>query len=167
VIAVGVMLIAYGLLGPRTAVADSLPIARPMFASDRVDLPADPNGGVAPFQLRCEQGQRAIVRQLAGGASAECVDDRPGSSVRGIAQPVSDVRTQPAYETYRAPTRQRTTSTLEPRTAKRDWSKTAMVIGGSTAAGAGLGAIFGGKKGALIGAALGGGAGTIYEVRKR
>jgi hypothetical protein len=42
-----------------------------------------------------------------------------------------------------------------------------MVIGGTTAAGAGLGAIFGGKKGALIGAALGGGAGTIYEVKAR
>ena len=41
------------------------------------------------------------------------------------------------------------------------------VIGGSTAAAAGVGAIFGGKKGALIGAAIGGGAGTIYEVRKR
>jgi hypothetical protein len=42
-----------------------------------------------------------------------------------------------------------------------------MVIGGTTAAGAGLGAIFGGKKGALIGAAIGGGAGTLYEVKKR
>ena len=42
-----------------------------------------------------------------------------------------------------------------------------MVIGGSTAAGAGLGAIFGGKKGALIGAAIGGGAGTLYEAKKR
>jgi len=28
-------------------------------------------------------------------------------------------------------------------------------------------AIFGGKKGALIGAAIGGGAGTLYEVTKR
>jgi hypothetical protein len=53
------------------------------------------------------------------------------------------------------------------RTRGRDWKKTAMVIGGSTAAGAGLGAIFGGKKGALIGAALGGGAGTLFEVKKR
>jgi hypothetical protein len=41
------------------------------------------------------------------------------------------------------------------------------VIGGTTAAGAGLGAIFGGKKGALIGAALGGGASSIYEAGKR
>jgi hypothetical protein len=53
------------------------------------------------------------------------------------------------------------------RRSNRDWQKSAMVIGGTTAAGAGLGAIFGGKKGALIGAAIGGGAGTIYEVKKR
>ena len=53
------------------------------------------------------------------------------------------------------------------RRSGRDWTKTAMVIGGTTAAGAGLGAIFGGKKGALIGAALGGGAGTLFEVQKR
>ena len=40
------------------------------------------------------------------------------------------------------------------------------VIGGTAAAGAGLGAIFGGKKGALIGAAIGGGAGTLFEVKR-
>jgi len=49
----------------------------------------------------------------------------------------------------------------------RDWKKTALVIGGTTATGAGLGAIFGGKKGALIGAAIGGGASSIYEARKQ
>ena len=49
------------------------------------------------------------------------------------------------------------------RSSGRDWTKTAMVIGGTTAAGAGLGAIFGGKKGALIGAAIGGGAGTLLR----
>ena len=42
-----------------------------------------------------------------------------------------------------------------------------MVIGGSSAAAAGIGAIFGGKKGALIGAAIGGGAGTLYEMKQR
>jgi hypothetical protein len=52
------------------------------------------------------------------------------------------------------------------RTRGRDWKKTAMIIGGSSAAGAGLGAIFGGKKGALIGAAIGGGASTIYETTR-
>jgi hypothetical protein len=49
----------------------------------------------------------------------------------------------------------------------RNWKKTAMIIGGTTAAGAGLGGIFGGKKGALIGAAIGGGASTIYETTRR
>lgn len=49
----------------------------------------------------------------------------------------------------------------------RSWKKTAVVIGGSTAAGAGVGALIGGKKGALIGAAVGAGSGTVYEVHKR
>ena len=41
-----------------------------------------------------------------------------------------------------------------------------MIIGGTTAAGAGIGGIVGGKKGALIGAAIGGGGATIYETTK-
>jgi hypothetical protein len=49
----------------------------------------------------------------------------------------------------------------------RSWQKTAMVIGGSSAGGAGVGGIMGGKKGALIGAAIGGGAASIYEASKR
>ena len=49
----------------------------------------------------------------------------------------------------------------------RSWKKTAMIIGGSTAGGAGVGGIMGGKKGALIGAAIGGGAASIYEATKR
>jgi hypothetical protein len=49
----------------------------------------------------------------------------------------------------------------------RSWKKTAMVIGGSTAGGAGVGGIMGGKKGALVGAAIGGGAASIYEASKR
>jgi len=50
---------------------------------------------------------------------------------------------------------------------ERTKTKTALIIGGSAASGAGLGAIFGGKKGALIGAAIGGGAASIYEASRR
>ena len=50
---------------------------------------------------------------------------------------------------------------------ERSWKKTAMIIGGSTAAGAGVGGIMKGKKGALIGAAIGGGAASIYEATRR
>jgi len=138
VIAMGVMLIAYGLLSPRAAATDLYPSARPMLASERF-------GGIEDLTPRQAPAYR-----------------------------VSDVRAVPvAYETYRTPARMSTVRTTRrapvrvERRSGRDWTKTAMVIGGTTAAGAGLGAIFGGKKGALIGAALGGGAGTIYEVQKR
>jgi hypothetical protein len=149
VIAVGVIAIAYGLFNPRVATADVYPSARPMFASERVGLIDD---GYAPSSRYT------------------------GISTRqAMAYPVNDVRAIPASETYPVPEPRRATTPRATRTVPsrverapgRDWTKTAMVIGGSSAAGAGLGAIFGGKKGALIGAAIGGGASTIYEVRKR
>jgi hypothetical protein len=56
---------------------------------------------------------------------------------------------------------------VERTTPQRSWTKTAMVIGGSSAAGAGVGGIMGGKKGALVGAAIGGGAASIYEATRR
>lgn len=50
---------------------------------------------------------------------------------------------------------------------QRSKTKTVLMIGGSAASGAGVGGILGGKKGALIGAALGGGAASIYEATRR
>ena len=49
---------------------------------------------------------------------------------------------------------------------RRNWAKTALVIGGSAGAGAGIGALAGGKKGALVGAAVGGGAASLFEAFK-
>lgn len=130
-IAVGVLLVAYGLLSPRVSARDD----------------------AALYDARSPNDARMAYD----------------------ARPVSEARAMPAVETYPAP---RATTVTRPitslqrpvrvqRAPSRDWVKTAMVIGGSTAAGAGLGGIFGGKKGALIGAAIGGGASTIYEVQKR
>jgi hypothetical protein len=50
---------------------------------------------------------------------------------------------------------------------RRSMAKTALIIGGSAASGAGVGGIAGGKKGALLGAAIGGGAASIYEATRR
>ena len=91
-------------------------------------------------------------------------------SVQPAPAPVVVHRTAAPQQTvYRtaspAPVQERVVVSEKP--AGRSWKKTAMVIGGSTAGGAGIGGLVGGKKGALIGAALGGGAASIYEATKR
>ena len=53
------------------------------------------------------------------------------------------------------------------RAPRRSKTKTALMIAGSTATGAGVGGALKGKKGALVGAAVGGGAASIYEAAKR
>jgi outer membrane lipoprotein SlyB len=53
------------------------------------------------------------------------------------------------------------------RAPTRSWKKSALIIGGSVAGGAGLGAVVGGGGGAKKGAAIGGVAGTIYDLATR
>ena len=73
---------------------------------------------------------------------------------------------RPAVAQSDAPIAARSTHAVRERKPARTWQKRALVIGGSSGAGAGLGALIGGRKGALIGAAIGGGAGTVYEVAR-
>jgi len=153
VIATGVMLIAYGLLSPRVTATDMYPGPRPMFASERAGYIED----LTPRQP-FDQAQGRPFDTAQGRPFAYRVNDR--------GTVVYDDGRVPAPRTATVTRSARTTPSRVVRSSGRDWTKTAMVIGGSTAAGAGLGAIFGGKKGALIGAAIGGGASTIYEVRK-
>jgi hypothetical protein len=83
-------------------------------------------------------------------------------------QPVAVPQPQPVRTVYRtvaaAPAQERVVVAGED---ERSWKKTAMIIGGSAASGAGVGGIVKGKKGALIGAAIGGGAASIYEATRR
>jgi hypothetical protein len=53
------------------------------------------------------------------------------------------------------------------RAPRRSKTKSALMIAGSAATGAGVGGALKGKKGALIGAAVGGGTASIYEAVKR
>ena len=181
VIALGVLLIAYGLLSPRVSatapgwgaapgIGDGANVyapARPMLTTERVNLSDEGNVATTPLlQIRCEPGQRAAIRQVAGVAMAECLGPASADGYGPVSTPVAyQPRPVPAYQTYPAP-RPATTARVR-ESSGRDWVKTALVIGGTTGAGAGIGAIFGGKKGALIGAAIGGGASSIYEARKR
>jgi hypothetical protein len=117
-----------------------------------------------PALVQTADGQYLPASQLVTTAQSQLVTARPA------------VQTVPA----RAPAPRRTVQQIaapassrpeavhqDSAPEQRTWKKTAMIIGGSAASGAGVGAIMGGKKGALIGAAIGGGAASIFESTKR
>jgi hypothetical protein len=157
VIAVGVLLIAYGLLAPRASASPQVVydpqtgiyhLARPMLANEQITLSGSGSYGY--------QGQSLPYATPVG--YPQQVYTTTAAPARFVETPVSNVPRA-------VPTAQRTVTRVE-RPAGRNWQKTALVIGGSTATGAGIGAIVGGKKGALIGAAIGGGASTLYEAKQ-
>lgn len=161
VIAVGVMLIAYGLLNPSVASMQANPAMRPM-----------PVGEAIPVSMSNAMQQPVPAYGYAqapvGYVPVTYAPGYAAPSYTPYAQPVvmqmPDARPVRTVTAVQEPAPRRTLTRRVER--GRDWKKTAMIIGGSTAAGAGLGGIFGGKKGALIGAAIGGGASTIYETTK-
>jgi hypothetical protein len=90
----------------------------------------------------------------------------------GAVAPYAVSSAQPQYAServvYSQPTVRRAPSyTSERAVPKRSWQKSALLIGGSAGAGAGVGALIGGKKGAGIGALIGGGSAAIYDQVKR
>src|SRR4051812_6149833 len=111
-----------------------------------------------PALVETADGQYVPASQLVSTARPQFVSSRP----------VVRTATAPRRTAVRsaAPV-QRDAVVVEDAPPQRTWKKTAMVIGGSAASGAGVGAIMGGKKGALIGAAIGGGAASIFESTKR
>jgi hypothetical protein len=156
VIAVGVLLIAYGLLAPSASASPQViydpqtgvyHLTRPTPANEQLVVPA--YGG---YRYAGEQTPYAIPTGY-----VQPVYSTPAMSTRFVETPVSS-----APQAVR--TSQRPVTRVDD--SGRNWKKTAFVIGGSTATGAGIGAIVGGKKGALIGAAIGGGASTLYEAKQ-
>ncbi len=142
----------------------------------------------APVIVSCEPNQRTLVRPVVmNGATIsqiECVaaDPQAAAYAQAVAQPVPAGYSYAAQPVYRdlAPAQivpvQRTTSVARPiRTRqvvyddpveikkKRSVKKSVAIIGGSAAAGAGIGALAKGKKGALIGAAIAGGGAAIWD----
>lgn len=144
VIAVGVLLVAYGLLAQH-AEASFSPYPSSTIGSQQTmpNYGSPPPASYAPATSYTPQYAPMQVQ-------------RPVTA----AQPVRTVQT-----VYDDPPVQR--RTVVERAPRRDWKKTALIIGGSSATGAGVGAIFGGKKGALIGAAIGGGASTIWQTTRQ
>ncbi len=88
--------------------------------------------------VECGPGQRAVMSQRRVNGASQLVARCVGTS-RAVAR----------------------------RASQRTKTKTALMIAGSAATGAGAGGALKGKKGALIGAAIGGGSAGIYEAVKR
>jgi len=162
VMALGVMLIAYGLLAPRAAAFNSAgpemnAYGRPALAGERLMLD-DPDA----VRYAYANGYRPAAPAAPSGYAAYGAPQTVTYvSPQAVAVPVRTVQT-----IAESPAPQRVVTRTVERAPRRDWKKTVLVIGGSTAAGAGVGGAIGGKKGALIGAAIGGGASTLYESTK-
>jgi hypothetical protein len=190
-LAAGTLALVASAAGRTTAPAD--PWAMQAANAPRALTVADTRTGNtattnAPTMVQCEPQQDAVLRRsiVAGREVAEvtCVSRTPAAPL-GVesayydgrsAYSQSDIVAQPVVRTQTVqprPVRQvvyrerPVASSRQVDVKKRSWKKTALIIGGTTAAGAGVGAIAGGKKGALIGAAIGGGGATIYEAIKR
>ena len=110
---------------------------------------AAPAVGSAQSYQYAYDDQPAVVVECGAGQRAVMEQRRVGGGTQLVARCV----TARAVRVDRAPRRSKT--------------KTALMIAGSTATGAGVGGALKGKKGALIGAAVGGGAASIYEAAKR
>lgn len=137
--------------------------------------------------VNCGPYQRTLVRTtyLNGQpvASVDCVpaENAAPTGTAGLVTPqqlVAPVAAQPVvYTAAPAPRVVRTVSTA-PRTQTvqrvyterkptRSKTKSAVIIGSTAAAGAGVGALIGGKKGAVIGAIAGGGGAFIWDQATR
>ncbi len=151
------------------------------------------NQAGTPVVVSCEPHQRTLVRPVVvNGATVsqvECVA-ADAQAAAAYAQPVAQyaapVYAQPAPVRYSAPrqvvyddgledARVVRTSTARPVQTRRvvyqepevrktrSVKKSAVIIGSSAAVGAGIGALAKGKKGALIGAAIGGGGAAVWD----
>jgi hypothetical protein len=149
---------------------------------------AQPAG--SPIVVSCEPHQRTLVRPVmlngAAVSQIECVaaDGQVAAPAQPAAYPQPAAygyvapRTQTVYadmapaqvvpvrtQTVARPVRTSQVVYDEPVRVKKNRSvkKSAVIIGSSAAVGAGVGALSGGKKGALIGAAIGGGGAAIWD----
>ena len=126
--------------------------------------------GPDALALGCRPDEAAVIQHFTfqgeRGLNSQCVVvSAPWAAALSTAAAVAPAPVATAARTTAAPTVRRASQTDG--SNGRTWKKTALVIGGSTAAGAGIGGLIGGKKGALIGTAIGGGGSTIYEAMKR
>jgi hypothetical protein len=125
----------------------------------------------------CGQGQDMLLRQANGVTQVQCV---PGATTAGTPlagngsdslQPirmeanVAPAPVQVQQASYGPRVAPRTTTRRA--ASGRSWKKSAAIIGGATAAGAGMGAVLDGGSGAKKGAVVGLVGGVVYDIATR
>lgn len=170
-------------LGGRASATDA-PAASPEVTGVTASAPAATALEAAELAVECEPGQRAVVRTSTGATpSVACMSEaRPVALGSQVAQhayapattaPSGIVRVADRERPYarpavlREPTevyrpRARTAS-YDVEAPKRSVQKSVAIIAGSTAVGAVAGGLVKGKKGAVVGGLLGGGAATVWD----
>jgi hypothetical protein len=147
--------------------------------ADEATTPGSAPADAAPLEVECEPGQRAVVRQASATAagSVACVSVATAPALAyatnpGRATPVAYAAqggyARPAVinepiEVYRP---RSIPVSYEPRDVARPTrsvKKSVAIIAGSTAVGATIGGLTKGKKGAVIGGIVGGGAATVWD----
>jgi hypothetical protein len=133
-----------------------------------------------PMYVDCGEGRMALVRPVAPGQPFSQVECAPapaavmpqayGQMANGLVAPAVTTRTvarsQPTYSRTGSNAPVRSTPTSE-RKQGRSWQKSALIIGGSAAGGAGVGAVLGGTSGAKKGAVVGGIGGLVFDLATR
>lgn len=135
----------------------------------------------AAVEVACESGQRAVVRQATAVAagSVACLSSAatttpaaaypatPGRATavnyvpaRGYASPAVIDEPVEVYRPRATPVRYQSRDMARP---TRSVKKSVAIIAGTTAVGATIGGLTKGKKGALIGGIVGGGAATVWD----
>jgi predicted short-subunit dehydrogenase-like oxidoreductase (DUF2520 family) len=119
--------------------------------------------------VECGPEQRAVMEQRRIKSGTQVVARCEGTQVRRVVYDEHDGSSQarPVRYAMSGPVARRSTAAYAERVPERSKTKSALMIAGSAATGAGVGGALKGKKGALIGAAIGGGSASIYEAAKR
>jgi hypothetical protein len=147
---------------PAMGIPTAMPVAQ--FASSQFASPQLVPTVVSPVRPAVEErvdysepAARPVYRSASRSSSASTVR-RTSAPVYGSSEPSYSRNSEPTYSRG---------SVIEPAPQGRSWKKSAVIIGGSTAAGAGVGAVLSGKSGAAKGAVVGLLGGTIYDIATR
>jgi hypothetical protein len=126
-----------------------------------------PDGDQPSVVVECAPGQRAVMQQRRINGRTQVVARCDGT--RGFVYDENGraIQARPAsYDPYRPAARRSSRQNVQ-RAPRRTKTKSALMIAGAAATGAGVGGALKGRKGALVGAAIGGGSASIYEAAKR